>query len=113
MDRTKFITKEISKENALVRLAILEESISNLSRLIRLAQGAQKAWNAREEAYKEQMAKKLEYHEILQAEVKEQLAINGVVVPKGTFYCYKETSRNLRCPKPCMTDGKCGWNESQ
>jgi hypothetical protein len=81
--RTKFITQEIAKENALVRLTQLEESIANLSRLIQLAQGAQKAWNTRENAYKEQMAKKVEYHGILQAEVKDQLAINGVVVPKN------------------------------
>ena len=79
MDRTKFITKEIAKENALVRLTQLEESISNLSRLIQLAQGAQTAWNTRENAYKEQMAKKVEYHGILQAEVKEQLHIPLVI----------------------------------
>lgn len=41
------------------------------------------------------------------------LVIHGVVVPKGTFYCYRETSRNERCDRPCMTDGKCGWNEPQ
>jgi len=40
----------------------------------------------------------------------EQFLLYGV---SKSFYCYKETSRNLRCPKPCMLNGKCGWTEPE
>lgn len=66
MDREKFKTLVISKENPLVRLAILEASISEK---IQISEGQQKYWSDREDAWKQQIAKKYEYHKLLSAEV--------------------------------------------
>lgn len=69
MDLKKFKTQEISKENPLVRLAILEASISELNHKIQIAQGQEKYWQDRQFAWKAQIAKKYEYHKILSQEV--------------------------------------------
>ena len=69
MDREKFKTLVISKENPLVRLAILEASISELNHKIQICEGQQKYWSDREDAWKQQIAKKYEYHKLLSAEV--------------------------------------------
>lgn len=39
-----------------------------------------------------------------------KLVLSGV---SKSFYCFRETAKNERCQKPCMLDGKCGWNEPE
>lgn len=69
MNREKFKTQYLAKENSIVRLAILESSISELNQKIQIAQGQIKYWSDRIESWKNKIAKKYEYHKLLSEQV--------------------------------------------